>query len=95
MSLESRRIGDLVITLQECFLAKPDLALSAWQAEQVCGADEMTCRAILRLLVDGGVIAKTADGRYIRHLPSLSRATARRSVRARRPLTLTRPALAG
>jgi hypothetical protein len=76
MSLASRRLGDLVIRLQDCFLDNPDLALSAWQAERVCGADELTCRAVLNLLVDGGVIARTRDGLYTRKAPSMRRRAA-------------------
>jgi hypothetical protein len=69
MSLASRRIGKLVITLQDGFLANPGLPILPWQAAQLCGADELTCRAILNLLVDGGVIARTADGRFVGRLP--------------------------
>jgi hypothetical protein len=92
MSLASRRIGDLVIRLQDCFLANPDLALSAWQAEQFCGADEMTCRAILSLLVEGGVVVRTGDGRFVRRLPAGARHDRRRATSGQ---TGIRPALAG
>ena len=72
MSRASRRIGDLVITVQDCFLAAPRHALTPCQVEQLSGADETTCRAILDLLADGGVIDRTSGGRYIRNV-SLSR----------------------
>ena len=65
MSLASRRIGNLVLTLQDCFLENPGLALSPWQAEQLCGTDEKTCRAVLNLLADAGVLARTRNGRYV------------------------------
>ena len=65
MSLASHRIGTLVLTLQDCFLENPGLALSPWQAEQLCGTDEMTCRAVLNLLADAGVLARTRNGRYV------------------------------
>ena len=95
MSLASRRIGDLVIKLQDCFLTNPEVALSPWQVEQLCGVDELTCRAILNLLVDGGVIARTNDGRFIRRLPSAMRPASSRRTIARAHLVHIRPALAG
>jgi hypothetical protein len=75
MSRASRRIGDLVITVQDYFLAAPGQALTPRQVERLSGADETTCRAILDLLADGGVIAKTSGGRYIRNVPPSRRWT--------------------
>ena len=65
MSLASRHIGALVLTLQDCFLENPGLSLSPRQAEQLCGTDEVTCRAVLNLLADAGVLARTRNGRYV------------------------------
>jgi hypothetical protein len=72
MRPSSRRIGELLITLQDFFLADPRLALTPRQAAELCGADEATCRAILNLLVDGGVIAGTGDGQFVGRLPLAS-----------------------
>lgn len=78
MSRASRRIGDLVMTVQDCFLAAPGQALTPWQVQRLSGADEATCRAILDLLADGGVIARTSGGRYIRNVPQSTLWTDRR-----------------
>jgi hypothetical protein len=94
MRSSSRRIGELVVTLQDFFLADPRLALTPAQAAQLCGADEMTCRAILNLLADGGVIAGTGDGPFVGRLPLTRRQPARRDAIARTPLPRSRPALA-
>jgi hypothetical protein len=78
MNPESCRIGDLVLRLQTCFLDNPELPLSPGQAREVCGADETTARAIVDLLVEGGVIARTGDGLYVRRIPPPRSASERR-----------------
>jgi hypothetical protein len=95
MRSSCRRIGELVITLQDFFLADPRLALTPAQAAQLCGGDEMTCRAILNLLADGGVIAGSGDGPFVGRLPLARRRPARRSAATRVPLPRVHPALAG
>lgn len=66
MSHASRRVGDIVMAVQDYFLENPGLALTPWQIERLCGADAKACEAILDLLAGGGVIARTGDGRYVR-----------------------------
>jgi hypothetical protein len=96
MSLASRRIGDFFIRLQTCFLDNPGVALTPWQVEQVCGADEMTCRAIVDLLTEGGAIASTGDGRYVRWVPPPRSWSDRRRLSAQvRRGAFTQSALAG
>ena len=95
MSLASRRIGNLVLTLQDCFLDNPGLALSPWQAEQLCGTDEKTCRAVLNLLADAGVLARTRNGKYVSTSASGTKSPERRRGPARAHLTFIRPASAG
>ncbi len=60
----------LVMTIQGAFLKDPHLALTAAQAPQRFGADEITCDAVLRALVDAHVLAKTNAGTYVRLFPS-------------------------
>ena len=70
-----RQIQDLVITLQQAFLEAPALRLTLPDAERQCAADAQTCEAVLNFLVDGGVLARTPQGQYVRHFPlSTSRA---------------------
>ncbi|MGE5833533.1 MAG: hypothetical protein ACM4AI_03560 [Acidobacteriota bacterium] len=96
MSRASRQIGDLVIAVQDCFLAAPGQALTPWQVERLSGADETTCRAILDLLADGGVIARTSGGRYIRNVsPSRLWTDGRRRSGSFERLGITRIAFAG
>jgi len=68
MNAASRRVADLVVTVQDCFLENPGVALTPCQIEQLCGADAGTCEAILDLLAGGGVIARTSNGRYKRRV---------------------------
>jgi hypothetical protein len=65
---EVRRIGALVLTVQSQFLEEPWVTLTPRQIQQRCGIDAAECRAILKLLVDGGVIER-GGGRYVRAYP--------------------------
>ena len=70
-----REIQDLVVTLQQAFLDAPALRLTLPDAQRHCAADAQTCAAVLDFLVDGGVLARTPQGQYVRHFPlSTSRA---------------------
>ena len=83
MSRASHRIGEAVITVQHCFLEHPGLAMTPSQVERRCGVEGSASRAILELLADGNVIARTGDGRYVRRGPPRHR-TSRRRPGARR-----------
>ena len=72
-----RQIQDLVVTLQQAFLDAPALHLTLPEAQRRCSADAPTCEAVLSLLVDSGVLARTRQGQYVRHFPlSTGRAAA-------------------
>ena len=59
-------IGTLVTRIQGAFLDKPSLKLTLPQAVMRFGADAVACDAVLELLVDSGVLARSADGAYVR-----------------------------
>ena len=59
----------LVIRMQEDYLDTPLLHLTVDEAEARFGADVETCQAILDTLVDARVLARTAEGAYVRFFP--------------------------
>jgi len=69
MSSASRRIGNLVVMIQDRFLETPGLTLTPRQVQQQFGVDEITCYSILNMLVEGCVLTVTAEGRYARLSP--------------------------
>jgi DNA-binding IclR family transcriptional regulator len=44
----------------------PGLSVTLAQAQRLLGIDEATCAAILRGLVESGVLRRTPQGRYVR-----------------------------
>ena len=64
----------LVTRIQGDFLNTPFLKLTAPDAEQRFGVDHVTCEALLGVLVDARVLARTRDGAYVRFFPQLSQA---------------------
>ena len=63
------RIGNLLTRIQEAFLNQPSLKLTRRQAALRFGVDEVLCGAVLRVLVDASVLAKTRAGTYVRFVP--------------------------
>lgn len=61
-----RTIASLITRIQNHFLNAPNLALSLAEAERRFGVDRATCEAILDLLADATVLARTADGSFAR-----------------------------
>ena len=45
---------------------QPALRLTPPQAQRLWGLDGPTCCAVLTALVDGGVLQRTPDGRFVR-----------------------------
>jgi hypothetical protein len=66
MVVSCEHITALVMKIQNDFLDTPSLTLTLSQAQKRFGADEITCEAVLRALVDAGVLATTSDGAYVR-----------------------------
>lgn len=71
------RIETLVTRVQEAFLDRPSLRLSLPQAQMRFDTDAITAEAILEMLADAGVLAKSPDGAYVRAFPQRPPATHR------------------
>jgi|tagenome__1003787_1003787.scaffolds.fasta_scaffold20486061_2 hypothetical protein len=65
----STRIGTLVLRMQGAFLDTPGLTLTTREAERRFDVDDVTCQAVLGVLVDAGVLAKTRNGVFTRYYP--------------------------
>ena len=61
-------IEDLVMRIQTAFLENPMLSLTLPEAQRRFGVDEVTCAAVLGVLVDARVLI-ARGGAYRRHLP--------------------------
>ena len=68
-NVTSARIGTLVLRMQGAFLDMPGLTLTIREAGHRFDVDEATCEAILGVLADAGVLAKTKHGVYSRFFP--------------------------
>ena len=44
----------------------PGLSVTLLQAQRLLGLDEPTCAAVFRALIEGGVLRRTSQGRYVR-----------------------------
>lgn len=62
------RIEGLVMQIQSAFLENPMLSLTLPAAQRRFGVDEITCAAVLRVLVDAHVLARRRDA-YRRNFP--------------------------
>jgi hypothetical protein len=69
VSSRRRRIEDLVMRIEGEFLERPELRLTAAEAQRRFGVDEITCDAVLDALVDAGVLFRPADRVYGRFFP--------------------------
>ena len=63
------RLETLLLRMQHDYLSTPLLHLTVDEARQRFGEDDATCRAILDTLADARVLARTADGTYVRYFP--------------------------
>lgn len=70
------RIQALVMRIQNDFLDNPALKLTLPRAQARFDVDADTGEAVLRALLDAGVLARTLDGAYVRFLPQSAHATA-------------------
>jgi hypothetical protein len=62
-----------VVRLQDLFLSTPDLALTSSMARRRLRVDTITCDALLDMLVDATVLARTNKGAYVRYFPHAPR----------------------
>lgn len=59
--------------IRDEYLQLPGLRLTREQVQRLYSLDTITCEAILNAFVDLRFLARTADGRYLRHPTALSR----------------------
>lgn len=80
---------DLLQRIQCEFLEMPGLRLTERQARRLWNLDSVACASVLRVLVDGGFLCRTADGSFVRveHAKTvrLDLAAAPRAVRTKIP----------
>ena len=69
MAPTCEQIQRLVTQIQDSFLDAPELHLTLPQAQRRFRLDAVTCRAILAVLVEAGVLLRTPDDTYFRFLP--------------------------
>jgi hypothetical protein len=71
-----RQVENLIVTVQQAFLDAPALRLTLPDAQQRFAEGANTCEAVLNLLVDAGVLARTTQGQYAREFPLATRRAA-------------------
>ncbi len=74
-----RSAQEAASAIRDEYLQLPGLRLTREQVQRLYSLDTVTCDAVLTALVDLRFLAKTPDGRYLRHsaaLPSKRHATA-------------------
>ena len=69
MSANAHRLEVLVMRVQRVFLETPTLRMTMPQAGRRFGIDNATCEAVLGVLVDAKVLARSQEGTYTRLLP--------------------------
>jgi len=89
------RIQALVMRIQNDFLDNPAMRLTVPRAQVRFGVDALTGEAVLRALVDAGVLARTPDGAYVRFLPRSVDASAAGRTAESRPARESRHSPAG
>jgi len=68
-AVRRRRFQDLTLKLLQAFLDAPDLRLTLPQARRRFSTDAAICAAVLSVLVEAGVLARTSRGQYVRLIP--------------------------
>jgi hypothetical protein len=63
----------IVMRIQQDFLEKPDLHLTAHQAERRFAVNDIVREAVLDALVDSTVLTKAPGGAYVRLQPQRTR----------------------
>ena len=62
-------LASLITRIQNAFLESPSRRMTLEQAQQRFAVDRATCQAVLDLLVDATVLARTREGAFARCLP--------------------------
>lgn len=71
MTTRRREIETQLVTVQNEFLSNPSASLSAEQTRRRAHIDAGACQALLDVLCEAGVIARSAAGTYARYFPPL------------------------
>ena len=74
MTANAHPVEALVMRMQREFLEAPTVQLTMPQAERRFGIDRVTCEAVLSVLVDAKVLARSLNGAYSRFYPHLTQA---------------------
>lgn len=61
-----RTLRDWRSIVLDAYAVQPTLSLTARQGQRLWGVDAPTCQHVLDVLVDAGVLTRTADERYCR-----------------------------
>jgi hypothetical protein len=69
MTANRKEIEKLLMRIQSEFLNTPSLRLTVKQVQGRCTGDLVLCQALLNVLVDARVIAKSPEGTYARYFP--------------------------
>jgi len=77
-------VTDAAALLRGEFAEIDGLALTPWQAQQLCQIQGDLCDQALRTLVDVGFLRRTVDGRYVRRTVAAGGGLMTRVVRAAR-----------
>jgi hypothetical protein len=69
----ARTLASLITRIQNDFLDSPTLSVTSDQAQRRFNIDRATCDAVLGLLADATVLARTPDGAFVRFFPHQTR----------------------
>ncbi len=58
-------LSDVAVRVHAEYREMPGLRLTAGQAQRLWNLDRERCEAVLRVLIDAGVLKRTADGSFI------------------------------
>ena len=59
-------VGELTRRVQAEYTEMPGLSVTLAQAQRLLGIDRDTCVVVMRTLVEGRFLKRTAEGRYVR-----------------------------
>jgi hypothetical protein len=68
MKITGSRVVRFVMRVQQEFLSREDLALTASEASRRFHTDVPACEAVLEALADSQVLSRSLDGRYRRRV---------------------------
>lgn len=72
----ARTIASLITRIQHAFLSSPTLTMTLDETQRKFSIDRPTCQALLDVLVDATVLARTPEGAFVRFFPRQSSSVA-------------------